>query len=276
MGFISDIFGGGGGAARSAVRTLEAVELPELQKLALERLSVVGDPRDFIERLQDTELQEVKTDPTLQEAQRKALAQVQDIADRGGLSEGDEARLRQIQREEAIRERGQRQAITQAAQSRGVAGSGLELAQQLASQQGAAERSSQRDLGVAQQAQDRALQSILQSGQLAGQIRGQEFGEQARAAEAQDIINRFNVAARSQAGIQALGERQRVADVNVETANRERALEQQRRQQEFENRLRRAQSISGARLGQSAAQDRGVQAGTGIVKDIASGVTGLF
>jgi hypothetical protein len=251
MGFIGDVFGGGKSsaekAAERAAEILEAVDLPGLREVAIERLAEVGDPRDFIDRMKDTELAKLKADPKLREAQLGALQKISDITAGQGLSEEDRAQIREIGKEEAIREKGQREAISQTAEQRGVGGSGFELAQQLAAEQGGAERAASRDVDVAQMAQSRALDAIREQARLGGEIRGQDFGEASQVATAQDIINQFNTQERNRAGQAAFINRQSIANQNVELENIQREQANKLAQQRFENELRRGQAISGAR-----------------------------
>lgn len=275
MGFVKSAFGGGGGgSARRAVEAIEAVELPQLEQIALERLSEAGDPRDFLQRLQDTELRQV--DPTTREAQIGALGQLQEIAQAGGLTEADLARLEDIGRQEATRERGQREAIQQQAAQRGISGSGLELAQTIAAQQGAADRGAQRGRDVAQMAQQRALDAVLSTGALGGQIRGQDLG----VAEAQDLINRFNAQQVSQAGLQAFQNRQRIADTNVQLENQQRGQQNILNQQAFENQLRRQQALANASLRRAGVQQQAQQTGLSTLgslgRSAAGGLSGAF
>jgi len=178
---------------------------------------------DYDPRMQEmvqagpSRMEGISTDPNLRAAQLKALEQLQSMGE-GGLTAGDRFTMEQIAQDEARRERGARDAIMQNMQSRGVQGSGLELAQMLGAQQGAAERRSMRDLGVEAQAQQRALDAIMQAGELGGSIRGQEFGEKSDIASAADIINRYNAGMRADiqgANTAALNEAQRY---NIENA----------------------------------------------------------
>jgi len=165
------------------------------------------DFRDFISRQGDTELAGVQVDPRLQDAQFGALGQLRDVANQGGLTTADQARLDAIGQSEAIREQGQREAILADAQSRGVGGSGLELASLLGAQQGGADRAANTGRDVAVNAENRALQAVRDSANLAGGIRTQAVGEQQKAATAQDLINQFNANAGNQAGFATANER---------------------------------------------------------------------
>lgn len=147
-----------------------------------------------------TAFDSVQTDPRLRQAQLDALAQMQDVAAQGGLTQGDRARLAQIEQDTATADRGRREAILQNMNARGMGGSSQELLAQLQSAQAATDQANQQGLGVAAMAQDRALDAIANAGKMAGGIRGQDFGEQGAIAEARDALQRFNVGHVNNAG----------------------------------------------------------------------------
>ena len=87
----------------------------------------------------------------------------------------NQAMQRDLGRGEAQR----RGAIMQHMQARGLGGSGSQLAAQLASQQGTANRAADMGSQFAIAGQQRALQALQNAGQMAGQQRGQSFDESA-------------------------------------------------------------------------------------------------
>jgi hypothetical protein len=246
-------------AQRSATAQFANLQLPSIEemKVKLEQLVLQGQitPEQaqaaLVER---SRLEDISLDPRLREAQLASLAKLNEIGE-GGLTLRDKANLERIKAEQAAFERGQREAILQNAQARGVAGSGLELAQSMLAQQQGANRAAQGGLDAAALAQERALAAILQGGQLGGQIRGQDFEQQARIAQARDAIAQFNaqnqqqvnlenMKARQQAQIQNLAERQRIADANVMLRNQQEATNKALIQQDFENRYRKAGGVA--------------------------------
>lgn len=188
----------------------------------------------------------VRAPQELVDAQFASLRQMQDIATQGGLTAMDKAQLEEIRAQVAGEERAARQAIMQNAAERGVAGSGLEMAQRLISQQGAAERSSKMGTDVAALAQQRALQAMAQSGTLAGSMRSADVEEQMNRARAIDAINQFNVnvrnqteqanvAARNAAQAANLQNAQNISNANVALRNERSMLPIQLQQQQFSN-----------------------------------------
>lgn len=151
--------------------------------------------RGYWEDLPDlgpTEFTTIATDPRLRDAQMTALARLSREGAANGMGVEDRVALQQAQGETAQRERGAREALLQNMAMRGQSGSGVELAANLASQQGAAQSNAMAGAQAAADARRRALAATAQSGALGGGIRGQDYGEQANRATAADSIARFN------------------------------------------------------------------------------------
>ena len=140
----------------------------------------------------DTAMADINVDPRLKAQQAASLGALQDLAQRGGMNQTDQANLARIQGQTNQADAGRRGAIMESQDRRGMGGSGMDLMAQLASSQAATTQQSQAGLDVAGQAQQRALDAMMQSGQMAGQQRSQDYGEQANLAGARDSINRFN------------------------------------------------------------------------------------
>lgn len=263
-----------------------AIDTPDIedQELALEQLALMGelDP-EMLQALDlgPTAMEDVAVDPRLVETQMDALAQLAQLSE-GGLTEADLAAIEQTRRSVDAAENARQESILQEMQQRGQGGAGAELAARLASSQGAADRQNQASLDISQQAQNRALQALAEGANLAGSVRGQEFGEQSDIARARDLINQFNVSnrqnvanqnvgARNQAQAANLAARQAIADQNVALRNQQQMYNKQLLQQEFDNRMRRAQGMAGgSQLQAQGAQVRGAtdsqtQAGIGSV-----------
>lgn len=154
------------------------IDLPTLEQITNQELG----PSAF---------EKLKTDTRLAQAQYGALDKLGEYAN-GGLTLQDQATLNAAMGKVARQEGAGREAIRENMAARGTLGSGAELAMSLQNQQGAAERANQMGMDAAGRAQQRALDALISRGQMAGQIRGQEFNEGARAAEAKDLINRYN------------------------------------------------------------------------------------
>jgi hypothetical protein len=265
---------GGSGYDAAALAAIDQVGTPNLQdlKYKLDRLIQQGQitPEQAQTILANpTAYTGMKIDPTAKAAQMKALAQMAEISDEGGMTIADKAALNRVQTQTAGAARGSREAILQHARERGASGGGVELVAQLMNAQGAATDANQSGLDIAAQSRERALEALMATGQMGGQIRGQEFEEAARAAEAKDAIEKFNAAnkqnvvnanvdRRNAASAVNLSEKQRVSDTNVGLVNDERKIAADAYQTDFDNRLKKAAARAG-QLGSMADAKRDAQ-----------------
>jgi hypothetical protein len=264
---------GAGDLYRQAGDEYRNIKLPDLSEIDFEDLINSGNfsPEDLASISQeDSNFNQISTDPRLRAAQEGALSSLQDVANQGGLNFSDKARLAQIQGDSSAQERGGREAILQNARQRGISGSGIELASNLINQQESAGRRNMEGLNVAAGAEQRALEAMLQSGNLAGSIRGQDYGEQSQKAAAQDAINRFNTTnqqnvlavnnqQRNQAGLYNQQNAQRISDSNVGQNNQARLYNAQIPQQQFNNQMGRAGGVANSLGGQAGAADNAQQ-----------------
>lgn len=125
-------------------------------------------------------------------AQKLALQKLQEQATTQGLTADEKYDMSEGLDEAANYERGQRGAILENAQARGVGGSGLELAAQLQSQQGGAMRANQAARSAQAVAARRKALAAMQLGEFGGGMRRQGFEEFGAKASAQDNIDKFN------------------------------------------------------------------------------------
>lgn len=199
----------------------------------------------------------IQTNPAGNAAQMQSLAKLTSIGQNGGMTPEDEAQLNQIQTQVGAQERGARNAIQQNAQARGVAGSGMELASELANNQNGATNANTAGLDVAANAQQRSLQALSAAGQLGGQFEGQKFGEAASKAQAQDAINKFNaqntqnttntnVTAANNALYRNANTRQDLSNQNTNISNEQAIQNAQAHQAAYQDSLSRLAGQSGA------------------------------
>lgn len=166
------------------LRDYEGLAPPELEKLIAEQMG----PSAF---------EGITTDPRARSAQYEALAQLQQLARSGGLNLQDRATLARANAEGARQASAGRAGIAADMAARGQYGGGQQLAMQLNNQQAAANRGAQTGLETAAMAQRRGIDAILEGGRLGGQLRGQEFDEKSRAAQARDLVSRYNADSRA-------------------------------------------------------------------------------
>ena len=186
----------------------------------------------------DTAFDDIREDYGAIQQQRQAAQGLFDIYDQGGYTAAEQAQIRQAGRQAARQEQAQRGAIMQQAAARGIAGSGFEMASQLAAQQGSADRLAQQADAISIAGQQRAMQALGMGGQMATTMRGQQLGREMGRATAQDRINAANAAYR-----------QGVALRNVERDTMQSAQANQLRQQNFANQMAARGARSSATLG---------------------------
>lgn len=263
-------------AVDAAVKKLENLTPPNLLQYIqpFQKQVLAGEitPEMAIAQIQEaTRLAGIQVPQSILNAQQNALAQLQQIAGTGGMTAIDKAQLMEIQDEQAARSAAEQGAIIQDAQQRGVAGSGLEMAARLLSQQEGANRASRDGTTVAANAQARALQAIKDGASLSSDMRDQSYNEQAAAAKAQDEINRFNtgltnttnaanVSARNAAQAANLAERQRISDNNAELSQAEAAARQAAAQQQWLNTYNKTNAIASTTAGLANNSQVGVAA----------------
>ena len=225
----------------------------EDMRLQLEELVSQGtlSPEEAQIILQDpSAMESIQTDPMMKQAQMEALNELRGIGQSGGLNAQSKSRLARIAMDEDSQAKGRNDAIMSNMQSRGISGSGLEMANRMQNQQNAASNKSMRDMDVAALAEQQALQAIMQSGQLGGQMQQQDFNQQSQVANAQDAISRFNsqnrqqqnnlnVANRNNAQSANLVNAQNLSNQNVGTRNQEQIGNKNLLQQEFNNQVTR-------------------------------------
>jgi len=224
MGYLTkpDLSAATGSAKLQALTALlnRPPEIPEveLQKYSTpEALSYLGNFTP--EELQATGLPAGVINQAMRNKLLQALGGVEQLS-QTGLSAIDRAALSEIQNEIAMQERGQRESILQNMAQRGISGSGQELAAQLQSSQAASQLASQQGMQQAAQAQRARVDALSNLSNMATGLESTDFERQAQKAQAQDVINQFNVQNRNVAGLRNLQTRQDLANLNAQERNR--------------------------------------------------------
>lgn len=131
-------------------------------------------------------------DPNSIAAQQKALDQLFGIAEGGGATALERARMQRARSDQEGWLRGQREADMQNMAERGMSGSGQELATLAMDRQAAAQRISGADLETEAMLEARALDALMKGSGLASQMRGQSFGEDYQRGAAADSFAALN------------------------------------------------------------------------------------
>jgi hypothetical protein len=278
-------------ATEQALAMLAGVPIPgiEEQELLYEMPEFLEEYRPILEEgveIAPSAMEEIAIDPRLRSAQMMALQQLTGEAE-GGLTPADVAAMDIARRQSAGQERARQEQILQEMAARGMGGSGAEMVARLQSSQAAANALAEAQARQAMAAQQARQQAVRQMGQLGGQIRGQEFGEQAKVAGAQDVINKFraqlqsgqqarNIAAQQAAQQRNIGERQRIAEQQAALRNAQQEANKALLQQQFLNRLAvtkpQTEILKGEAAGRRGAAAGIAQSYAGIGSHIGSGL----
>lgn len=271
MSIISSLFGPGGSDDYSnAIKEFQNIPLPILKEYYPEIYRQVASLNPEMEQavsVGPSEMAGIATDPSLRQAQLKALSKLQETGDAGGRDAqflADQARL---EGDINASTQGQMGAIQQNLAARGMSGGGSEMVQRsIAAQQGA-NRQAQLGMDAKAQAEQRALQALMQSGQLAGQMQGQDFSQAAQKAQAADAISKFNASnlqgvnsrntgAANQAQQWNATSAQNAADQNVGAKNQAQQYNLGLNQQNFNNQMSRASGVAQQYNNMGASKDR--------------------
>lgn len=283
--FGTDFLSSGVRGAQKAKDTIAGVKLPKAADLQLHFEQLVQQGVITPEQYQalmapDSGLLDIEEDPTLRAAQADALGQYQDIADSDGLSATAQASLYRAQRELDSQNKGAQEAIMENARARGLGGSGLEFTNRLLAQQAGATRAAGTAVdtaALAEQNRDAARAAVAQ---LAGGMRSADFGIASRKAEAQDVINRFNtqtaqdvanrnIATANAAQTANLGEKQRIADSNVDTRNEQQRINKLETPLKLTDlRMRKAGALADAQNAVGQAREQRADRGQEIIKQV--------
>lgn len=299
VGFLGGLFGGGDSDSKQyidkAIQQLIAVNIPDpaQQAVAFKQYQLTGqlDPKlEQAIKANPTALQQIVKNTQYSSAQNKALTQLQDLGEQGGLNLSDKANLQQELVTSANKDKANRGAIADDFARRGQGGSGMALQAQLAGEQSAGDRDSQSRLQALGGAQDRALKSIMGAGDLAGKLSDQDYSRQNDLAQAKDRINQFNTtnaqavaqrntAAQNAAAAENLENRQKVSNANTDIANKQEQYNKNLSQQNYENQMEKAKAESSAYTGaatnanqQQQRQDQQLGGGIAGVGQLATGI----
>lgn len=271
MAILDFLFGSGGSEdAGKAMEALQSVPLPVLKEYYPELYKQVVSLNPQMEEavnLGPSEMAGIATDPSLRQAQLKALSKLQEVGDAKGMDSQFLADSARVMGDVDSQVRGREGAIQQNLATRGMSGGMSEIVQRnLAAQEGA-NRNAQSGLDLKAQAEQRALQAIMQSGQLGGQMQAQDFSQAAQKAQAADAIAKFN--AQNTQGVNTrntgytndaqkynAGVSQDVSNKNVGVKNDATQYNLNLPQQQFENQIKKATGISNQYGDQAARKDK--------------------
>lgn len=267
MGLLDIVTGGKSGDATAAQKaalaqlmavqapTAEQLTLPELQQYAVAMNMSPAQMQAFLQ--QNNALADQNIDQTGTDAQKAALSQLADVANAGPEGTATQrAQVEQINQDAARNLAGQRGAIDQQAQARGVAPGLLQaaLSQQNAGQ--GAQDAHMAALNAQGNNYQQALQALASQGNLGSSLQGQQNAQANTIGQAQNAMQQFNAANQQNASAANAGYQQQANSQNTQNANQAGAantgLSNQRTQYNaqvpetvFNNQLNKAQAIAG-------------------------------
>lgn len=251
-------------ASAQAVAALEAVGIPsiEAQQILLQSPQLVGqlvpEMQQYITQ-EDTGMKDISLSPEYHQAQMGALDKLINMGDTPFTTQEQIEQSKLRRQTQGVAEQ-DRAATLQNAAQRGMAGSGLEFAMSQAAQQQDQQGLANASEAKMAEAQQRVLQSIMDAGNMGTSLGNQEFAQKSDQAKAQDLINQFNTAnkvnvqgtntaAQNNAQQYNLAQKQGLENTRAATANQQEQYNKQLIQQNYENRLAKAQGIANARMG---------------------------
>lgn len=235
--------------------TAQQLTLPELQQYAVAMNMTPAQMQAFLQ--QNNALANENVDQTGTSAQKAALSQLADVANQGATGNATErAQQAQIQQDMGRTLAGQRGAIDQQAQARGVPPGLLQAA---LAQQNAGQDAQQANM-AALQAQSgnyqTALNALAQQGGLGGALQGQQNQQANTIAQAQNAMQQFNAAnqqaasgtnaqLQQQANATNTGNANQVGQANTGLSNQRTQYNAQVPQTVFQNALNKANAVAG-------------------------------
>lgn len=234
---------------KKAVAELEAVGIPSIdaQKIVLQYPELVG--LETFEALPESALSQTYADSGLGAKQREALAMLSERAETGLTAEEAAQRqelMGQLQQAQQARDAS---ILQNMAESGAEPSSGQALAMRLAGSQAATTRAAQEARDLAVQRDRRALEAIAQMGDMAGSMSAADFAQKQTRAMSIDDFNKANAAQKAAVAQRNLALQQQAADAKTAIANQQEQYNKALIQQDYQNRLAKAQSIANAQTG---------------------------
>ena len=235
--------------------TTEQLTLPELQQYAKAQNMTPAQMQAFLQ--QNNALAGENVDQTGTKAEQTALAQLANTAQQGATGDATEqAQESQIQQDMGRTLAGQRGAIDQQAEARGVP---LGLLQAALQQQNAgqdAQNANQSALTAQSNNYQTALNALAQQGNVGANLQGQQNTQANTVANAQNAMQQFNAANQQNASQYNAGNQQQANAANMQANNTQSAAntglvnEKIRQnagvaQQNFNNQLGKATGVAG-------------------------------
>ena len=250
------------GLSKAQIERLDAIDLPdeEKMKLLLESPELVGLLE--AEDLEDSKMNEIELDPALRENQMAALDSLRQQSEEG-LTATDKYAMEQMLGDVDAQERSQRASIESDMARKGMDSSGAALMAKLQGTQSGANSARDKAMQMAAQGQQNRMAAIQSLGNLSGQMNQQDFAQQAQQASAHDAISRANAMNRQNVSGQNLAARQAIENQRSNIANQQQTFNKGLEQQQFDNKLKKtgAQNVVSQNQANMFQNQAGAQAG---------------
>jgi len=238
-GAVDEAMGQAQGLTRKQMERLDAIDLPDIEKmkLALQSPELVGLLE--AEGIDPSELENITEDSGLRQNQLDALNMLREQADQG-LTAGDKYQMEQMLGDVAANERASQKQIENQMAQRGMESSGAALMAKQANKQSSANAAREKAMQMAAQAQQNKMGALAQLGQQSGNMAAQDFNRQSQVASAKDAISRANAMNRQNVNAQNLAARQNIANQQSNIANQQQTYNKGLNQQQFQNEMSKA------------------------------------
>lgn len=188
------------GEEKASQMTREQLEMLRQQLADVRGVQLPNLPGLTPEQLGDSNVGNMKSDPTLRNKQLQAIATLQNLIDEGGLDLTDQAALEQAMSQATNQQKRARAGVAADAAQRGQLNSGARLVMDMDAAQAGANAARQTGLETAALAQRRRLQAIRDAASMSGGLREQDWRESESANRAKDLRDERNAAERARVG----------------------------------------------------------------------------
>lgn len=242
--------------------------------------------------LEKSKLEGLEADPKLEEAQFKALGQIQALANSdGGMTPQTVSAINKIYDDFSQKTRAASEGISEQAEQQGLGSSNLKFALQQQAGQNSAQNAARFYADTAADQENQRIQAIKDSASLAGGLSQQDLARKQAIAEAQDTVNKFNTANKINtqqfnisndldAQKSNLAARQNVENQNVDIKNQQAIANNAAKQQAFNNQLAKQKEIAEGKVtttGNIKDKEKGDKGeGVGNLLSTAAGIYGLY
>ena len=258
---------------KAQMKRLDKIDLPELQRLALESPELVG--LLDAEQLDASSMEDISTDPRLQENQMAALESMKDRSEQG-LTQADRFDMEEALGMAGAQEKAQRAQIEQEMAERGMGDSGQSLMMKLQNQQNSANQGRKQAMDMTRQSSSNRQNALSNLANMSGQMQNQDFNRQAQTASAKDAIAKANAMNRQSIAGQNLAARQAIANQQSATANQNQMYNKNIAQQQFQNELSKAGAQGGVSSNMSNIAANAPQSSGSTLGTLAGGAAGAY